>query len=279
MSGSHTFYRHPDLPYLELRHGHDSNACYATHTHAEYSIGTVLKGQSNYQFLQQEFTLSQSNSVFIPKNIPHSCNPDKKLHQGRWDYLMLYIKPDYWEKLTSDWQIHETRPNKGNPIICESLHKSIIKLHYVWHHYPSDSKSIEIAWLACFNQLIEYFEKNENIPTAEQNSKHLSKQNDTIITDTLKWLNKNTQEPFTFNDLTEATGYKRYQIQREFRKKLGISPYQFVLNKRIENSKELLKTGESLSNTAYQLGFSDQAHFQRTFKRYTAITPKQYQQS
>jgi AraC-like DNA-binding protein len=39
----------------------------------------------------------------------------------------------------------------------------------------------------------------------------------------------------------------------------------------------LLKAGNTLTDASGQLGFADQAHFQRHFKKRTAITPKQYQ--
>ncbi|MBL4831414.1 MAG: helix-turn-helix domain-containing protein [Aliivibrio sp.] len=42
-------------------------------------------------------------------------------------------------------------------------------------------------------------------------------------------------------------------------------------------NRQLLQHGTSLVETASQLGFADQSHFQRHFKRRLAITPKQYQ--
>jgi len=39
----------------------------------------------------------------------------------------------------------------------------------------------------------------------------------------------------------------------------------------------MLKSGQAISQVAYELGFSDQAHFQRQFKKRLAVTPKYYQ--
>ncbi|PIE48306.1 MAG: hypothetical protein CSA42_00020 [Gammaproteobacteria bacterium] len=71
----------------------------------------------------------------------------------------------------------------------------------------------------------------------------------------------------------------RVQLLRLFRQYLHISPHQYCLNRRIQQARTLLKRGASLDDTAYELGFADQAHFQRTFKRYAAVTPLQYQRN
>lgn len=61
-----------------------------------------------------------------------------------------------------------------------------------------------------------------------------------------------------------------------FQDSLGLSPKEFNNIIRIQAALEELKTNGSLTSLAYQLGFADQAHFTRTFKRFTGLTPKGY---
>ncbi|GAK87257.1 transcriptional regulator AraC family [Vibrio ponticus] len=49
------------------------------------------------------------------------------------------------------------------------------------------------------------------------------------------------------------------------------------MNEKIKRSKHMLKRGDTISEVALELGFSDQAHFQRHFKRKLCVTPKFYQ--
>lgn len=59
-----------------------------------------------------------------------------------------------------------------------------------------------------------------------------------------------------------------------FRAAVGKTPHQFLLHCRIEAAKEMLESGEaSLSAIAVDMGFSDQAHFTRVFRRLTGQTP------
>ncbi len=62
-----------------------------------------------------------------------------------------------------------------------------------------------------------------------------------------------------------------------FRESIGVSPYRYVLQRRVERSKALLKAGVTpITEIALQLGFADHAHFSATFRRITGITPSRY---
>ncbi|WP_245542291.1 helix-turn-helix transcriptional regulator [Psychromonas hadalis] len=75
----------------------------------------------------------------------------------------------------------------------------------------------------------------------------------------------------------KQNGISRYHLIRSFKQCYGLSPHAYQLDERIKSAKTLLKTGHSLIDTSHLLGFSDQSHLQRNFKKRLAITPKQYQ--
>lgn len=62
-----------------------------------------------------------------------------------------------------------------------------------------------------------------------------------------------------------------------FKRSLGLTPHQYVIQRRIEQAKQLLWHGElSISEVATQVGFADQSHLNRHFKRLTGRTPKAF---
>jgi AraC family transcriptional regulator len=64
-----------------------------------------------------------------------------------------------------------------------------------------------------------------------------------------------------------------------FRRSTGFAPHQYVLHQRIERAKQLLVQGKlSIADIAYQVGFANQGHFNRQFKKIVGITPKAMQQ-
>lgn len=82
---------------------------------------------------------------------------------------------------------------------------------------------------------------------------------------------------WSLEKFSEESGLSRYHLIRSFKDRYGQSPHAYQLDQRIKKAKSLLQDGTSLADTALQLGFADQSHFQRNFKKRVAVTPKQYQ--
>lgn len=68
-----------------------------------------------------------------------------------------------------------------------------------------------------------------------------------------------------------------YHFGRLFKQTVGKSPYQFILQLKIDCAKKLIKQNNGpISEIAYQLNFSDQSHFSNAFRKATGISPRQY---
>jgi len=68
-----------------------------------------------------------------------------------------------------------------------------------------------------------------------------------------------------------------YHFGRLFKQTVGKSPYQFILQLKIEAAKKLIKKNQGpISEIAYQLNFSDQSHFSNAFRKATGVSPRQY---
>jgi AraC-like DNA-binding protein len=63
---------------------------------------------------------------------------------------------------------------------------------------------------------------------------------------------------------------------RTFRRDVGLSPHAYLTQIRVEAAKKLLSEGASIVDVASDIGFTDQSHFTRHFKRITGVTPGQY---
>ena len=79
-------------------------------------------------------------------------------------------------------------------------------------------------------------------------------------------------------ELASLLNCSKFYFLREFKKLVGLTPYQYLINKRLEQAQIMLsQPNVNISSIAYDLGFNDQSHFTRTFKGHFGLTPKQYQ--
>jgi AraC-like DNA-binding protein len=74
-------------------------------------------------------------------------------------------------------------------------------------------------------------------------------------------------------------GLSPFQLIRVFQRVLGVSPYAYVVQLRVNRARELLHRGVGVSEVAYSCGFSDQSHLTRVFKRAVGVPPATYQRA
>ncbi|WP_249977884.1 helix-turn-helix transcriptional regulator [Vreelandella olivaria] len=81
------------------------------------------------------------------------------------------------------------------------------------------------------------------------------------------------------DELAELTGYSTRTIQRQFRADMGMSPKAFGRIIRCQSAVYIInhRNQVTFSDMAFELGFSDQPHFLKEFKKLVSATPMSYQ--
>ncbi len=85
----------------------------------------------------------------------------------------------------------------------------------------------------------------------------------------------------TLREIAQEIHISQYYFARLFKKSLGITPHQYVVQQRIEKAKQLLKQKIELpiADIALECGFSHQSHLNNCFRQITKMTPSVYRQS
>jgi len=83
-------------------------------------------------------------------------------------------------------------------------------------------------------------------------------------------------EEIRLEDLAAVTGLDRFAVLRLFKRQLGVPPHQYQIEVRISRGRQLLDQGVPLAIAAADVGFSDQSHFTRVFRRLWRMTPGEY---
>ncbi len=106
--------------------------------------------------------------------------------------------------------------------------------------------------------------------------------NDDIFLERLIQITNDNIDNPTFNVemLCGLLGISRVHLHRKMKSKMGISASDFIRNVRLKQACELLKNDDiDITQIAYAIGFTNNAHFATTFKKYYGITPTEYRAS
>lgn len=90
----------------------------------------------------------------------------------------------------------------------------------------------------------------------------------------LDYIHNHLDGPLHLAELAEVSGISQYYFCRLFKQSMGIAPYQYVLQQRMEKAKELLRQRKhTIAEVAVLVGCTDQSRFTKHFKHYFGITP------
>jgi len=256
------FRRSTLLPHVEWRRADQSFACYHTHTHDEFSVGVIDVGQATYRNRQHQKIIHQGETVLINPAEAHSCNPDT----GQpWSYRMLFIDAHWVNRLpglTNSGTPRFAKSSVDSPVVYQQFCRVYEALEQNENPLEVDEKLTSFLIEHCFNhcdlQLCKFAPQN-----------HLNRAKELIL--------DQLTENITLASIAKVSGLSPYHLIRLFKQVYGQTPHAFQLDQRINRAKQLLKRGHSIAQVAQQLGFSDQSHFQRNFKKRHAVTPRIYQ--
>ena len=83
-------------------------------------------------------------------------------------------------------------------------------------------------------------------------------------------------EEITLQELAQVANLSPFHLARLFRQGVGLPPHMYQTQLRLVHAKTLLAQGFDVSYVALEMGFCDQSHFARQFKRHFLATPGSY---
>jgi AraC family transcriptional regulator len=94
-----------------------------------------------------------------------------------------------------------------------------------------------------------------------------------------EYIDRNLRDRLTLAEIAAGLDLNPQYFARVFKKAVGQSPHQYILEKRVEHAKALLKTTDlSLVEIASQVGIATQSHFTTVFHRATGMTPREFRE-
>jgi len=96
----------------------------------------------------------------------------------------------------------------------------------------------------------------------------------------LNYIDDNLTADVRLDALARVAGLSQHRFAHNFKRSMGVPPHQFVIRRRIELAKPMLRdTNDSIARVTYALGFASPSRFTHLFRRETGVTPSRYRAS
>ncbi len=262
-----SFWRDPALPFVESRRACRSRACYVPHRHPTFSIGAADEGRSLFTGAADgPVALSPGTLVFVPAERVHACNP---VPDTAWSYQMLHLDAAWLRAVRREYA--QAAPDEAEPVRISTepeTYERFGRLNALLFS-DADPRDKESA-------LIEFLGDADagaglRIVAPIAPSRLAGR-----IRPALDRLRAAPDRDAPLDELARLADMSRYQLIRAFRAVTGMTPHAWQLNQRVNLARERIREGTGIAEVALQLGFADQAHFQRVFKAYAGVTPGRF---
>ena len=239
---------------LEILAFNNCKSEFRIHFHDTYVISLIEKG-----------TFIENNFIGVPGHIlishPFEIHENKIFDDNSYTVTSIYINSEVIQYLSK--QKHISFPEKL--IEDQSLFYLFTQYFLALHSGNLHNNDLLVEGL---KKLIFTYGKNTVFDCQQIKSSH--------ITESQYYIEQNFRTKIKLDDLAIMAKQSKYSYIRQFKKNVGITPFEYINLQRIKQAKIYLREGSSLVETALSTGFYDQSHFSHYFKNYVGLSPSDY---
>ncbi len=237
------------------------------HTHNHMELFFIVDGKGHFLIEDQLYPLDANSLVMINPNVTHT---EVGLNALPFEYIVLGIE---------GIELASSNTCNGQFSIIDHYENAEIFgcLSNILHEMEQKNPGYEDICQAYMEILIIRLMRTIflTVPTETQTIS-ANRQCATVR----RYIDLHFKEALTLEQLAEEGHMNKFYLSHAFKREYGISPINYMIEKRIEESKYLLaETDLSLSQIAQLLGFSSLSYFSQVFRRTQAMSPKGYRQN
>jgi|UPI00065FA17C transcriptional regulator, AraC family len=248
---------------------YDSDWHSTLHTHPFTELFYVVDGKGEFNIQGQRFPVKPNDFVIINPQVEHTelSSPDEPL-----EYIVLGINGLSFSNLTP---VSEG----GHPFSFFNLRdeqKDILRyLNAMVQEATSQSMSYELVCHNLLEILLIKILRHQHFDLEVGKQSKATKD----ISFIKHYLETYYHESIQLEDLASMTHLSRFYISHSFKKEIGMSPMEYLIDIRIKESKILLRTTNySISQVADIVGFTTPTYFSKQFRKSTGISPTDYRE-
>lgn len=245
-------------------HGH------MVHSHANVmELLYIYRGNGEYFVNDRKYTVHSGDFIICDANILHGESPFQQHDIETYCCAFSGLQARHLPK-------NSLLNNGDTPVFSLSAKK--IKyfnelMPMLYNLFPQSTAAWHLA-LAIFTMACEeiYKKRESNLSSEEKSSED-------YVRNIMAYIDKNYKENISLEKISKELYISSSRLSHIFKEKIGMSPIQYAIYRRIGEAQSLLlETNLPIWTIEESLGFSSSVHFSMMFKKYVGISPKQYRQ-
>ncbi|WP_316776710.1 AraC family transcriptional regulator [Streptomyces sasae] len=254
-------------PPLDLLTANFERHTYAPHAHAEFTIGVCVGGSEVIDYRGGHIRTGPGSIVVLAPGEMHTGGPATQT--DGYAYRAMYADSSL---LTDGTLVGTGTPHFRDPVLDDpELAAAFRHAHTTLSTCPDPLEAeSRLPWLLTA--------LSRRHSTARQAPDRIPGAGGVALLVRDRLADELTCPP-SLADLAADLGLSRYQLLRAFRTTMGVPPYAWLAQYRVNRARGLLEAGLRPAEVATLVGFADQAHLTRWFRRVLGVTPAAYRNS
>ncbi|MET0799694.1 MAG: AraC family transcriptional regulator [Actinomycetota bacterium] len=249
----------PEVPGIhEVFHARFVDHAYPAHTHDAWTVFTVDEGSIAYDLERRHRGVARSKVTLLPPHVVHDGRPAVSAGYRK---RVLYVGTEVLGE-------HLIGPAVDEPDVLDpSLVRGFRSLHQELGD-PGDAFEAESTFALVAARLAQHLgeRRGDDEGVAEGS----------VAEELRDLLDARFFDGITLAEAGRILEVSPARLARSFTSQFRISPHRYLVGRRIEVARRRLLEGDQLARVAVDVGFHDQAHFTKHFKRHVGTTPGCY---
>lgn len=243
------------------------------HTHACTEIFYVVGGSGKFNIEGKLLPVTTDDMVIVNPNVEHT---EVSYNKRPLEYIVLGVEGlEYSAGEDADERWFMTNMQNAREALLHALREMLREIEYKAVGYElicQDLLDVLILRLMRHAGLQFLPTKTEHRKPGRKPSKECAA--------VRHYIDNHFKENINLDMLSELVHVNKYYMVHSFTKEYGISPINYLISRRIEESKYLLSdTDHSLSQISHMLGFSSPSYFSQSFRRLEGMSPMEFRRS
>jgi AraC-like DNA-binding protein len=258
-AGEHVRAWRPRVPGVgEVLHAHFTEHAYPAHTHDLWTVLLVDTGGVSYELDRTAHRAAPGSLTLLPPEVPHD---GRATHATGFDKRVIYLDRRWLPSGLVDAAV--ARPTVDD----DELRRTVGLLHRALAT-PGDELEAESQLAFVSERLVGHLGHSVRRPRRGREPELARQVRDLLDRDL-------TDVP-TLQALAADLEIHPTQLIRAFSREHGLPPHRYVTGRRVDRARRLLLDGMAAADVASLVGFHDQAHLTRHFRRTLGVTPAAY---